>query len=129
VYERLDVVDPGGLAEDAALDGERRLVAWLAALALDRVEQRGLLAADVRARTPPELDVEREPLPHHVGPKEPVCVRLVDRVLEPRGRLWVLAADVDEPALRAGRVAGDRQRLEHGERVVLHQHAVLERAG
>ncbi len=30
--------------------------------------------------------------------------------------------------LAAGGVAGDRHRLDHGERIALHQHAVLERA-
>src|SRR5439155_20280817 len=53
VDQRLDVVDNGRLAEQAALDGKRRLVARLSAIALDRIEQRGLLTADVRARTPP----------------------------------------------------------------------------
>ena len=50
VDERLDVVHDGRLSEEADLDGERRLVARLAALALDRLEDRRLLAADVGAR-------------------------------------------------------------------------------
>ena len=40
----------------------------------------------------------------------------------------VLAADVEVAVLAAGREAGDRHRLDQRERVVLHQHAVLERA-
>ena len=66
VDQRLDVVDHGRLAEQALLDGERRLAARLAAVPLDRVEDRGLLTADVRARAAPDLDVEGEPLPHDV---------------------------------------------------------------
>ena len=58
VDERLDVVDGGRLAEQPDLDRERRLVARLAALALDRLEQRRLLAADVGAGAAPQLDVE-----------------------------------------------------------------------
>ena len=67
VVERLHVVDHRGLAEEAADRRERGLVARLAAEALDRVQQRGLLAADVGARAPAQLDVEREALAHDVG--------------------------------------------------------------
>ena len=49
VDQRLDVVDDRRLAEEAGLDRERRLVARLAAQPLDRIEQRGFLAADVGA--------------------------------------------------------------------------------
>ena len=41
----------------------------------------------------------------------------------------ILAADVDEAVLAAGRERGDRHRLDERERIALHQHAVLERAG
>ena len=129
VHEGLDVVDPGGLAEYPTFDRERRLVPGLPALSLDRIEQRGLLTADVGAGAAAELDVEREPLPHHVGPEEPVRVGLLDRAFEHRGRVRVLAPDVDEPLLGTRGVPGDRQGFEHGERVVLHQHPVLERTG
>ena len=59
VDQRLHVVDAGRLAEQPALHRERRLVPRLAALALERVEQRRLLAADVGAGAAPQLDVER----------------------------------------------------------------------
>ena len=58
VDQRLDVVDQRGLAEQPDLDRERRLVPRLAAVALDRVEDRRLLAADVGAGAAEELDVE-----------------------------------------------------------------------
>src|SRR4029450_7237933 len=41
----------------------------------------------------------------------------------------VLAADVDEPLLRSRGVAGDGERLEDSERIMLHEHPILERAG
>src|SRR5439155_2735478 len=47
--ERLDVVDKGGASEEAVRAGERRLVARLGAAAFDRLQQGGLLAADVAA--------------------------------------------------------------------------------
>ena len=49
-----------GCPNRPSVDRERRLVARLAAVALDRVEQRRLLAADVGAGAPAHLDVERE---------------------------------------------------------------------
>ena len=67
---------PVGLPNTPALHRERRLVPRLAALALERVEQRRLLAADVGAGAPPQLDVEREPLAHHVVAEEPVAAGL-----------------------------------------------------
>jgi hypothetical protein len=45
VGQGLDVVDDGQLAEEAGVHGERRLVARLAALPFDRLEECGFLAA------------------------------------------------------------------------------------
>jgi hypothetical protein len=58
VEERLDVVHGGGLAEEAHFDRERRLVARLAAVALDRLEEGGLLAAHVRPGADAQFDLE-----------------------------------------------------------------------
>ena len=127
VDERLDVVDDGRLAEEADLDRERRLVARLAPLALDRLEDRRLLAADVGARAAADLDVEREALAHHVVAEESALPRLVERVLERVQGLRVLAAQVEVAVLAARRVRRDRHRLDDRERVAFQQHAVLER--
>ncbi len=70
VDERLDVVDHRRLAEQPLDDRERRLVARLAAVALDRVEERGLLAADVGAGALADLDVEGEALAEDVVAEE-----------------------------------------------------------
>ncbi len=66
VHQGLDVVDQRRAAEQADVDGERRLVAGLAPLALDGVEDRGLLAADVGAGASEDLDVEAHAAAHHV---------------------------------------------------------------
>ena len=58
VHQRLDVVHRGRLPEESRLEGERWLVARFAAVALDRIEDRGLLATDVGARTANDLHVE-----------------------------------------------------------------------
>ena len=76
VDQALDVVDDGRLAEQADVHRERRLVARLAAEALDRVEQRRLLAADVGAGALAQLDVEREPGAQHVLAEQAVRVSL-----------------------------------------------------
>ena len=60
VHEGLDVVDHRRLAEQAGLNREGRLVARLAALPLDRVEQGRLFAADIGACAATKLHVERE---------------------------------------------------------------------
>jgi hypothetical protein len=59
----LDVVDERRAAEEADLARERGLVARQAALALDRFEHRGFLAADIGARAAAQMDlgVAREP--------------------------------------------------------------------
>ena len=54
------------LAEQPDLDRERRLVARLAAVALDRVEDRRLLTADVGAGAAHDRDVEARTRPEDV---------------------------------------------------------------
>jgi hypothetical protein len=49
-------------------------------------------------------------------------------MVESLERDWVFAAQVDVAAPATGRVAGDRQRVDHGEGIALHQNAVFERA-
>jgi hypothetical protein len=78
VDERLDVVDHGRLAEQAGRGRERRLLAGLAAEPLDRVEEGGLLAADVGALAAPELDVEGRARPHHIVTEQTGRPGLVD---------------------------------------------------
>ena len=58
--ERLDVVDDGRLVEQAGDHRERRPVARLAAEALERLDERRLLAADVGAGAQGDDDVEVE---------------------------------------------------------------------
>ena len=91
-----------------ALDGrERRLQARVAALALERVEQRGLLAADVGAGAAVHDEVERV-----VGAEDALAdvaggARLGHRGVEHVGLVGVLAADEDERLVGADRVGAD----------------------
>ena len=75
-----------------------------------------------------DLDVEGEALAEDVVAEVAARAGLVERRLERVLRLRVLAPDVDEAELAAGRVRRDRHRLDQGERIALHDHAVLERA-
>ena len=53
---------------------------------------------------------------------------LLDGVPETGGRERILTPDVDVAAIAPGRVPGDRERLDHRERILLHDDAVLERS-
>ena len=126
--QRLHVVDGRRLAEQAGLRGERRLVPRLRPLALDRVAQGRLLAGDVRAGSPPDLDVEGEALAHDVRTEEPPGTGLLDGVPQPRLGQRVLTPDVEVALLRTAGIAHDRDGFQQGERVFLHQHPVFEGA-
>ena len=71
--QRLDVVDDRRLRVEAFDRGERRLEARHAALAFERLEQRGLLAADVRAGAAVHDDLEVEAGTEDVLAEEALC--------------------------------------------------------
>ena len=119
--DRLDVVDRGRRGIEACDRGERRLRPRLAAVALEGLEQRGLLAADVGAGAPVEDD-------RHAA-EELRLAQLVERRDEDLPLVLVLAADVDEHVLRLDSARGDQAALEEAERDAEHDLAVLERAG
>src|SRR5205814_9265630 len=92
--EGLDVVDQGRVAEQSRLHRKRWLVAGLTSLAFDRIEQRSLLTADVRARPAPHLEVEAQ---------QPRCAGLSHGVLHAPACHRILGADVDVALLAAPR--------------------------
>ena len=92
-----------------------------AALALERLEQRGLLAADVGAGTAVQHD-------RHTAEQVLPAAELLERRAEHLVRAVVLAAQVDEDVMRLVRVGGDQAALEEAERDALHDLAILERA-
>ena len=118
--DRLDVVHRRRRGIEAGDRRERRLRARLPALALERLEERRLLAADVRPGAPVEHDrdaAEEIGLPHRL-----------ERVAEDLELALVLAADVDEHVLRLDAVRRDEAALEEAERDAQHDLAVLEAA-
>ena len=127
--QRLDVVDQRRALVEALVGGERRLQARVAAFALERVEQAGLLAADVGAGAAVQDERAVEARAEDVAAEVAGLVGLGDRRVEHVGLLLVLAADVDERLRRVDRVGGDDDALDQLMRVLLHQLAVLERPG
>ena len=124
--ERLDVVDDRRGREGAGDRGEGRLDARLAALAFDRLDQAGLLAADVRAGAAMDGDVEGEAGAQDVLAEEPLRVRLFDGAIQDASAVVELAADVDVRRLAPDRVRGEDHPLDELVRIVLHQEPVLE---
>ena len=126
--DALHVVHHGGASEDADHSGERGLEAGLAGLALERLDERRLFAADVGARTAMHIDVEVEAAPLDVLAEQAGRVELGDGRLHALRRKHQLAAHVDVGCLEAERVAGDDAALHEAMGVALHDEAVLEGA-
>jgi len=108
--------------------GERRLDAREAALALDGLEERRLLAADIGPRAQAQLDIEVESAStEDIAPQIAGLARFLDGVFQPRVAARVFAAQEYPAVLRADGIAGDRHGFDQAERVLLHERAVLER--
>src|SRR5262249_47008076 len=126
--DRLDIVDRGRTAVEADIGRERWLEPRLAFLALETLEQRGLLAADVGAGTVVHDEIEREAvdvvLADQLG-----GVGLGDRRFEALALADELAAHVDVAVVGAHREARDQAALDQEMRVVPHDLPVLAGAG
>ena len=83
--QRLDVVDDGRHPEQAALGRMRRPLLGLAALALERLEQDGLLAEHVGALHRPDGDRDVAARAEDVEADEARLLGRADGRLEPRG--------------------------------------------
>ncbi len=105
----------------AALGRERRPRVHRAAQALERAQQRGLLAHHVGAGALLDLHVEGEAAAVDVVAELALGVRLLDRLAQDRGRVRVLRAHQDQAVPGADRVAGQRHALQQQPRALLHQ--------
>src|SRR5581483_8010491 len=96
VADGLDVVDDRRLAPEAGDRGERRLRPRIPALPFERVQQRGLLAADVPPGADVQVQVEAVTGTEDVSSEVAGLVRLRDRALEAirRGRVCPAEEDV-----------------------------------
>ena len=112
------------------MTGIRRTDARASRLALERFQQRRLLAADIGAGADVDLDVEVEPGAAADGGSEaPHQPHSLELGVQPRLQILIFAAQIEEPAGRADRVTGDRHAFENAAGMRSQQHAILERAG
>ena len=119
--QRLHVVLERRAAEQPDLRDVRRAQARLAALALDRLDHRGLFAADVRARAAPQVDARQR--------ARRIALQRRDLAREQRAARGVLVAQVDVDLVDADGPGGDQHAFEEAVRIALEVVAVLERAG
>ena len=126
--DRFDVVDRGRRAVEADVGRERRLQARLALLALEALQQRRLLAADVGAGAVVDVEVE-VPAVDVVLADQLGLVGLVDRRLQLLALADELAAHVDVAGVRAHREGGEQRALDQQMRIMPHDLAVLAGAG
>ncbi|CAB4846512.1 unannotated protein [freshwater metagenome] len=95
------------------------------ATALEGVEQRCLLAADIGTRAGVHDDVEIEARPEDVLAQETCRISLGDSGGDPTHGVRNLAADVDEGVVRADRIGRVDTSLDQGVRVGEHEWDVL----
>src|SRR6185369_10468953 len=94
-HQRLHVVDDGRTAEHAVDGRKRRLDARMGTLALERFDQAGLFAADVRAGAAMHVDVELARGAENVLAEKAFRLRFGDRLEQHVGAESELTANVD----------------------------------
>src|SRR5258708_241121 len=117
----LDIVDQRRPAEEADLARERRLVARQAALALDALEHRRFLAADIGAGAAAEMDLGL------LG--EPRLIELGDLGEEDVAALRVFVAQIEIGVGGFDRPVADQHAFEHTVRIALEIVAALFKGG
>jgi len=123
--DRLDVGDGAGAAEQTDSGRKWGLQARLAGLALERLDQRGLLTADIRAHSTVDVDVEVVAGAAGVLADQTGLVGLVDRALDDGRFVVELAANVDVGGVGVHRAADDETALDELVGVLAHDLAVL----
>src|SRR5262249_43678089 len=126
VGQRFYVIDTGGLVEKTGLSREGRLVARLATVAFNGVEESRLFAADISAGTAAQLDLEVQVAAENVLAQQPNFFGGFDRVSDALRGQRILAAQIDVAFFRAGGQGGNRHAFENGEWIALHQDAIFE---
>mmetsp|Transcript_29325 Transcript_29325/g.50220 ORF Transcript_29325/g.50220 Transcript_29325/m.50220 type:complete len:387 (+) Transcript_29325:480-1640(+) len=124
----LDVRYRRGAAVQSSVGGEGRLQPRLARLALQGLDETGLLAADVRATAAVQADVEVDARPASVLANESCRVGLGNGLLENHRLVDELATNVNVRRRGAHRDAGDQAALDELVRVVPHDLPILARA-
>ncbi len=127
--KRFHVIDRGGLVPQTIRSWEGRLVPRLSPLAFDGFEQRALLAADVAAGADEDFQIKTEIAAQNACAQQLFAVAALDFFLQNFFWIFVLVADIQNPAARAGDQAGRDHAFNHQPGCVLHDEAVLDGAG
>src|ERR1019366_6207574 len=130
IRHRLDVVDHSRFTVETGDGGEeRRLDAGEAALALQRLDQRSLFAADVRPRARVHYDVDGEVRTEDLVAERAELVGVVDGLLNALETEGELAAHENENRRDLERVGRDDDALHQLVRIAFEEQMVLEGGG
>src|SRR5882724_499680 len=129
VDESLDVIEHRGLLPQTGLYGKRRLVARFGSMPLNRLHQRGFLAADVAPRADKNFEFEIKFAAEDFFPEEAGAMAAANLFAKDFFLEMILVTDVENAALRAGDNAGDEHTLYEEMRQMRHDEAVFDRAG
>ena len=124
-----DVVNHGGLAEEASDGGHRWLGANLPASAFEAFEEGGFLAADVGTGADEEFEIEGVRTAEDAVAQHSMLVGKLEGRGESAFRVRVFRAQVDEASRGAGGDGGDGHAFDQPERVAFEQQAVRKGAG
>src|SRR5262249_53515274 len=125
----LDIVDDGRLAKQALYGRKGWLDSRPSPLPFEAFQEACLFAANVRARTAVQINVERKIGPQDVLPEEAIVVTLADGPIERAIGAAELVAEIDISGVAPDGVGRNDDSLEDLMRIVLHQDAVIESAG
>ena len=123
--DSLDVGDSCWATEEPDVGGEWGLETWLALLALEGLDERGLLAANVRTSTAVEVNIERVASAAGILAEEAGLVCLIDGLLDMGGLLVELATDVNVCSAGVHGTASNETTLYEFVGVAAHDFAVL----
>src|SRR6516164_9231100 len=124
IRQGLHVIDQRWFSKEPGFCRIRRPGSYFGPAAFDRVEQSGLLAADIAPLADDEIDVKRKGSMESLVSQEPLgaclCQRLQQGCISP----WIFFTQIDVSALRSDRIARDGHGLENAMRIVLQEEAV-----
>src|SRR6266852_2096073 len=129
VDESLNVIEHRGLLPETGLHGKRRLVARFGSMPLNRLHQRGFLAADVAARADEDLEFEIKFAATDLFSEETGATAAANLFAKDFFLKMVFVANVKNAVLRAGDNAGDEHAFDEEMRQMRHDEAVFDRAG
>src|SRR6266849_6306829 len=129
VDESLDVIEHRGLLPETRLHGKRRFVARFSSMPLNRLHQRGFLAADVAARADKDFEFEIKLTAEDSFSEEAGATAAANLFAKDFFLKMILMANVEDAALCAGDDAGDEHAFDEEMRQMRHDEAVFDSAG